>query len=198
MNIKSAIFILVLMTVTGLQAQSPYYLKASKLTVSGTSSLHDWVSDVTSLEWSGDILIKDGKIAEIKNVQAKMLVTSIKSTKGRIMDSKTYDAFDADKNPHITYKLAQAKIEDTGTEFTISTTGALTMAGATKSIDMTLKAKLLSNGDIQLRGSKKLNMRDYKMEPPTAMMGTIKVGEEVTIDFDLTITSTKMTANKKQ
>lgn len=45
---------------------------------------------------------------------------------------------------------------------------------------------------------KKLNMRDYKMEPPTAMMGTIKVGEEVTIDFDLTITSTKMTANKKQ
>lgn len=198
MNIKSAIFILVLMTVTGLQAQSPYYLKASKLTVSGTSSLHDWVSDVTSLEWSGDILIKDGKIDEIKNVQAKILVTSIKSTKGRIMDSKTYDAFDADKNPHITYKLAQAKIEDTGTEFTISTTGALTMAGATKSIDMTLKAKLLSNGDIQLRGSKKLNMRDYKMEPPTAMMGTIKVGEEVTIDFDLTITSTKMTANKKQ
>jgi hypothetical protein len=30
-------------------------------------------------------------------------------------------------------------------------------------------------------------MRDYKMTPPTAVMGTIKVGEEVTINFDLTL-----------
>lgn len=52
---------------------------------------------------------------------------------------------------------------------------------------MTVLAKLLPNGDIQLTGSKKLNMKDFGMEPPTAVLGTIKVGPEVTVNFNLTI-----------
>jgi hypothetical protein len=34
-------------------------------------------------------------------------------------------------------------------------------------------------------------MKDYKMDPPTAVMGTIKVGPEVTVNFDLTVTPSK-------
>lgn len=168
------------------QAQTPYSLKANKMTVDGTSSLHDWTSDVTKVEWTGNFLVADSKIKDIKNVQVKIPVTSIKSTKGKMMDGKTYDAFVYEKNPTIAYKLNTITI----TEGNLKATGTLTMAGTTKAIELTVKGKVLPNGDIQITGSQKLNMRDYKMDPPTAMMGTIKVGEEVTVNFDLTLTPT--------
>jgi hypothetical protein len=153
------------------------------------------VSEVTKVEWNGNFVVEGNKIVEVSGVKVRIPVTSIKSEKGRIMDSKTYEAFDSDKNPFVTYTLSAAKIAGTSTEFTINSTGTLSMAGASRTIEMPVKAKMLSNGDIQLKGSHKMNMRDYKMEPPTAIMGTIKVGEELTIDFDLTLSTNKTLSN---
>lgn len=187
--IMNRFFSILIVLVLGwsVQAQTPYSLKVNKMTVDGTSSLHDWTSEVTKVEWSGNFLITDNKIKEVKHVQVKIPVTSIKSTKGKMMDGKTYDAFVYEKNPTIAYKLNTVKVTDGN----LKANGTLTMAGTTKPIELTVKGKVLANGDIHITGSQKLNMRDYKMEPPTAMMGTIKVGEEVTVNFDLTLTPTK-------
>jgi len=174
-----------------LLAQTSYKVKTNKLNIAGTSSLHDWVSDATQLEWSGQFDVQDKKIVQVKDVRVKIAVKSIKSEKGGTMDNKTYEAFKSDKNPTITYAFQTAKISGSGSDFTLETSGTLQMAGVTKSIDMTVKAKMLANGDIQLTGSKKLNMKDFGMEPPTAVLGTIKVGPEVTVNFDLTVTPIK-------
>jgi hypothetical protein len=64
------------------------------------------------------------------------------------------------------------------------------MAGTTKPIDLVANYKVLSNGDLQITGSKKIKMTDFNMEPPTAMMGTIKVGDDVIIGFDIVLSST--------
>lgn len=188
---KIAIFLFLVLPAANVAGQTAYYLKSGKVTVSGTSSLHDWVSEATKVEWSGNFVVTDKKLKEVTGVKVRIPVTSIKSEKGRIMDNKTYEAFDSDKNPFITYTLSLAKVTGTAIDFTISSTGTLSMAGASRTIEMPVRAKMLSNGDIQLKGAYKMNQRDYKMEPPTAMMGTIKVGEEVTINFDLTLTPTK-------
>jgi polyisoprenoid-binding protein YceI len=161
------------------------------LNIAGTSSLHDWVSDATQLEWSGAFDVQDKKVVQVKDVRVTIPVKSIKSEKGGTMDDKTYEAFKSDKNPNITYAFQSAKISGSGPDFTLETIGALQMAGTTKNIDMTVKAKVLANGDIQLTGSKKINMTEFGMKPPTAVLGTIKVGPEVTINFDLTVTPTK-------
>jgi polyisoprenoid-binding protein YceI len=168
--------------------QTPYKLKSHKTSVSGTSSLHEWESEVKQLEWSGLLSIEDKKLVVVKDVVVKIVVTSIKSTKGSMMDNKTYEAFNYKKNPSINFKLVSIKISGTGNEYILDATGALTMAGASKNIGIAVKAKLLPNGDVQLTGNKKINMKDFGMEPPTAMLGTIKVGEEVTITFDLILT----------
>jgi polyisoprenoid-binding protein YceI len=174
--------------ISSAEAQTLNKLKSSKSSVSGSSSLHEWESEITKLEWSGLLSVEDNKLAVGKDVVVKIPVKSIKSTKGNMMDNKTYDAFNADKNPTITFKLISIKISGTGKDYILDATGTLIMAGASKNIGMTLKASLLPNGDIQLTGNKKLNMKDFGMEPPTAMLGTIKVGEEVTVAFDLIIT----------
>lgn len=190
-------FFLFLFLAASVNGQTAYFLKTDKVTVSGTSTLHDWVSEATKLEWEGKFVMEDKKIKEAEGVKVRIPVTSIKSGKGRIMDSKTYEAFDSDKNPFITYILNSANISGSATDFTINSTGTLSMAGASRMITMPVKAKVLSNGEIQLKGSYKMNMRDYKMVPPTAVMGTIKVGEELTIDFDLTLSTNRALSNAK-
>jgi polyisoprenoid-binding protein YceI len=178
------------------EAQVAYTSKQSKMSVQGSSSLHEWESEVTNVECKGSIIIDHSQLVEIKNVLVKIPVTSIKSTKGRIMDNKTYEAFNSDKNPTIIYKLTSVKISESG-EYNVVAAGTLTMAGVTKPIDLTAKARVLANGDVKISGSKKLNMKDFSMTPPTAMMGTIKVGEEVTVNFEILLTpENKLTSTK--
>jgi len=166
-------------------AQKPFALKHSKMTVQGTSTLHDWESEATKVAWKGSALTNGNAVASVKDIEITVLVQGIKSTKGKTMDTKTWEAFTYNKNPNITYKLGQASALSDGT---IRANGNLTMAGVTKPITLTVKSKVLPNGDVQLTGSHKMKMTDFKMEKPTAVMGTIKVEDEVTVNFDLTIT----------
>jgi polyisoprenoid-binding protein YceI len=68
----------------------------------------------------------------------------------------------------------------------IKCNGKLTVAGVTKDIDLVAKAKVNADKSINVKGSKKINMRDWDIDPPSFMMGAVKTGEEVTISFDLT------------
>ena len=54
---------------------------ASSMTVSGTSSLHDWTSDVTKLNGSAQIAVQGNQIESIDRLSLNIPVTSIKSGK---------------------------------------------------------------------------------------------------------------------
>jgi polyisoprenoid-binding protein YceI len=174
-----------------------FVLKTSKSNVQGTSSLHDWESAITKLEWKGAFVIEKGILKSVSSAEVTIPVAGIKSTKGRIMDNKTYDAFLYEKNPNITFQLVSTQLRPEGAGTAIDATGNLTMRGTTKSIKLTGIAKVLANGDVQLSVSKKLKMTEFKMEQPTAMMGTITVGDEVTINIDLTLTPSPNQQAKK-
>jgi hypothetical protein len=189
MNVKTLLVItvgLLFLQATNLQAQS-FRLKEYKMTVKGTSSLHDWESEVEKVECKGFYTLEEDQLADVKNVVVKIPVTSIKSTKGKMMDNKTYDAFNYEKHPYIIFTLNTKKISKENS--TIDLKGVLAMAGTSKPIDVELNYKILPNGELKITGSKNLRMTNFKMEPPTAMMGTIKVGDEVVITFDMTLTT---------
>jgi polyisoprenoid-binding protein YceI len=160
-------------------------LKVNSMTVQGSSTLHDWESQITKADWKGTFQVDNLALVDVKNVEVKIPVESIKSTKGKMMDSKTYEAFNYEKYPFIVYTLSTAKINQANG--TIEAKGTLTMAGVSKPIDLVAKYKVLATGDVQLTVSRKFKMSEFKMETPTAMMGTIKVGDEVTVGFDITI-----------
>ena len=163
--------------------QKAYSLKSHKMTVDGTSSLHDWTSDVTKVNWSGNMTVEGTSVKAISNVNVTITVTDIKSEKGGMMDDKTYEAFKSEQHPTITFKLSSATV----TGSSIKANGTLTMAGVSKPIVMTVATKVLADGSVHLSGSQVINMKDYKMTPPKAVMGTIKVGEKVTMLFELTV-----------
>ncbi|HPH47136.1 MAG TPA: YceI family protein [Chryseolinea sp.] len=174
---------LFLLTTTLAFSQKAYSLKSHKVSIDGTSSLHDWTSEATKVEWSGQLTVDGKSVKAIQSVVVTIPVEGIKSEKGGMMDDKTYEAFVIEKNPTITFKLTSATV----TGATIKANGTLTMAGVSKVIMMTVTAKVLADGSVHLSGSYPINMKDYKMVPPKAVMGTIKVGEKVTLLFELTV-----------
>jgi polyisoprenoid-binding protein YceI len=183
---KNTLLVVILLALTTSLAfsQKAYSLKSHKVTVDGTSSLHDWTSEVTKLEWAGQLTVEGTSVKAIQNVSVIIPVKSIKSEKGGMMDDKTYEAFIEEKNPTITFKLTNATVSGGN----VKANGSLTMAGVTKPIVMNVAAKVMSDGSVHLSGSQSINMKDFQMIPPKAVMGTIKVGEKITLLFELVVT----------
>ena len=68
--------------------------------------------------------------------------------------------------------------------YIIETTGNLKIAGETKQVPIKFTAKTSGN-NVTLSGKVNMNMTHYKIDPPKALMGTVRTGEEITIDFEV-------------
>jgi len=75
----------------------------------------------------------------------------------------------------------QPNAEDTAT--TIA--GNLTIGGTTQPIVLIVKATILPNGEVQIRGGQKIKMTSFKLSPPTAMFGALKTGDDVVVTYTL-------------
>lgn len=158
-----------------------------EVTIKGTSTLHDWHADVKETKANAVMTMEDGTLTAITSLKVTFVVKSI-DTGENMMDKNTYKALKADEYPNITYKLKEIKsITGNGTGYTLSTSGTLTIAGVSKTVYLTVKAKAGPNGSIVFTGSHQLDMTDYQVDPPTAVFGTIKTGKDVTIDFKLSM-----------
>lgn len=60
------------------------------------------------------------------------------------------------------------------------------MAGVANDVEVTGSLEMIENRII-INGSKNLLMSDYGMDPPTAMAGALKTGDEVTINFNINL-----------
>jgi polyisoprenoid-binding protein YceI len=189
-NFKIAIGILgclVFLTMSAIQAQTYKSVpKVSVIKINGTSSVHEWES--TTDQISADLVLASGG-KQIQSLVVKVPVKSIKSGKG-LMDSKTYDAFESDKNPLITFQMTDvSSFKLTGKDVEAIVNGNITMAGVTKKIAIKSTGKILADGSFQFKGAVPLKMSEFKMKSPTAMMGMLKTGDAVTINFDVTFKS---------
>lgn len=174
------------------QAQTDFSVKLNHASVQGSSTLHDWESQITELAGNGTFLIKNNVITTIKHLELKIPVVSIKSKEGKIMDNKTYDAFLYEQNPLITLSFTNTAVAtDPTKQVQILAPGFLTMAGTKKPVVLTVKGAVLANGDLQVFVSHKLKMTDFNMIPPKAVLGTIHVGDEITVNFDIILEKVK-------
>ena len=166
----------------------PQTLKSFKMTVAGTSSLHKWESSVGVATVKSDIVINEGGLEAINSLYLEVDANSIKSTKGSVMDKKTWEALKTTQYPKITYQLTKIEsINPAAGEYDIKALGNLSIAGVKVPISMNVKGKILSNGSLSFKGSKALKMTDFKIDPPTALMGTLKTGNDITVSFDIVL-----------
>jgi polyisoprenoid-binding protein YceI len=168
-------------------AQSNYKLNSgASVSVSGTSNVHDWTMTSTGVESQGGFKVNSrDELIGLTNLSFVVQSKSLKSGKSS-MDNRTYKSIKADEFPKISYQLKSAILTLKGDKYNIATTGNLTIAGVTQSISMLVTAVVNANKTITCKGSEKLKLTDYKIDPPSFMLGAMKVGNDLVIQFDLT------------
>lgn len=184
---------LTLLFVNQVVGQEKFEVVEQKTTISGTSNLHDWVSNVNKVTATGTIDIVNGEVKAISNFSVKIPVTNIVSENGSIMDNKTYAALKSKTYPNIYFELTAATPL---ANKRLKVTGKLTIAGVKRTVTMYVDYKVLSNGNIEFTGKQSLKMTDYNVEPPTAMLGALTTGDLVTINFNITVAEKKATSKK--
>ncbi|WPY98682.1 YceI family protein [Christiangramia sp. OXR-203] len=178
-------FTALLLISLGVNAQS-YQLnnRASTLFINGTSNIHDWTIEAENT--SGLLITEfdDGSLEDIEQLELNVIAESLVSGKSG-MDKNTYKALNTNKFKEINFKLKKVDhIEKlSNNTYNVKATGNLMIAGSKKDIQLQFSLKADSN-KLLLSGLHEINMTNFGIEAPTAMFGTIKTGDKVTIKFE--------------
>lgn len=166
--------------------QTTYTGTSADLVISGTSTLHDWDMKSAKINCTATFTFNNaGQIEELTNLSFSTPVNSLKSEHSG-MDKNAYKALKSDKNPLITYTLTSVTVTPaTAGASTVKCSGKLTVAGATRTEEIVALCKLNADNTITVSGSRNISMKDFDMEPPTFMMGTIKTGNDIVLKFNL-------------
>jgi polyisoprenoid-binding protein YceI len=181
------LFFSLLLLAATVNAQSKFSTKSFQLTINGTSNVHDWTSKATNVVVTGDFGLNNTTLEKINAASVKVKTNSLKSTKDSdLMDGRTHSTLKADKYPEITYVFTKVlSVQQSGSETIMNITGNLTLGGVTKPTDLTLRIKTLPGGDVEVKGTRKILMSNHGIKPPSFMLGAMKVGDEVTLTYDV-------------
>lgn len=182
-NFLPVLLLLALPAMVAAQEFKPITQKG-EVTVTGTSTLHDW--EIVAEQTSGILIVDtEEETPKIDKLEFQVLAESLKSGKGG-MDNNTYNALNTEKYPNISFKMLEVTdiqpIISTSNRFKVKASANLTIAGTTRKTDISFT---LSLGDeLKIEGVKPLKMTTYKIEPPKALLGTIKTGDAVEVHFN--------------
>ena len=177
--------LLSLFLITNLTAQT-YTLSSvpgEVLSVSGTSSLHDWSVDATEMnDLLQELSISDGKLT-INAFQISIPVASLDGGKGG-MKSKLQKALKESEYPNIIFQLQEQTVLDIADDKTDTIDGLLTITDKSNTIDLDLNVSI-SNDVITLSGNEAMKMTDFDIDPPKALFGQIKTRDDIVVNFEL-------------
>jgi polyisoprenoid-binding protein YceI len=180
-----------LLVCSQLYSQSVYKITDSKdidMKLSGTSTLHNWAMNAQTFTGEAQFGFKSGsgdELTSLKSLSFNLNVTDLKSgEKG--LDKNAYKALKTDQYKDILYKLGSATVMPAKDgKYLIKTKGKLSIAGVTKDVAMDVYAVINKDGSITCKGSDKLLMTDYQVKPPKFMLGAMKTGDAITLDYTL-------------
>ncbi|WP_303923911.1 YceI family protein [Draconibacterium sediminis] len=156
----------------------------SKLMVTGTSSIHDWEMEVEDYDCLVSASADENQQISIESIKFSCLAESITSD-NKIMDNKAHKALDSDDHPKISFS-ADATVSATTNSLT-KTKGKLQIAGKEKEVELEFTVAEAKDDQFKVSGKIPVKMSDFGIDPPTAMMGTLKTGDEVFIHFDIVL-----------
>ena len=162
----------------------------SKLWIEGTSTVRDFTCATTAFETRVQSSVPGAVSAVLSGTKA---VESAELTvpaatldcKNGKMNEHMLKALKAKDNPTISFRISSYDIAKAAAGVNGTAVGELTIGGVKKSITVTAHATPEASGALRLTGAYQLRMTDYGLTPPSLMMGTMKVGDNVKVGFDL-------------
>ena len=163
----------------------------SKMKIDGTSTLHDWTVECGVI---GGFMELDATFpagsatpsAVTPRVEVSIPVRQLKSGK-KSMDSVMHDAMKQEKFPKIEYKMIGLKPK-AGTAGQFDATGALTIAGVTKTNTRAVTIARADGNKLKVTGGTAFKMTEFGIKPPSpdvpGLSALIKTGDDVKLSFE--------------
>jgi polyisoprenoid-binding protein YceI len=177
-------------------AQSPLSLSTARVTIAGTSNVHDYTASTTEVQLTRvqfaagaagvafwDEVQKPGGLAAFDVSVAAASLTSSKEG----LDKNMHKALKVKDHPAITFSLKRME----GAPGALKAFGILRIAGVES--EVTIPLTTIRKGDtLAVAGELDVLMTDFGIAPPKAMLGMVKAGPNIKITFEvlLAITTT--------
>lgn len=161
----------------------------TKLTIEGTSTVRSWSCEATGFAMTPrptrgfeEAVLNREKA--LQTVTVTFPVAAIECGNGT-MNDHLRKALQGEQHPEITYTMATYELRDAEAGVAVDAVGQLTIAGQDRPITMAVSVAADEEGQLRVMGEQQIDMTDFGVKPPRLMLGTLKVGEMVTVTFDM-------------
>lgn len=169
--------------------------KESNFSLEGSSNLHDWSCNVP--EFDGSVSMDPEAMAKwpdenplfVRGATISIPVKAIACGKDG-MNQKLQEAMKAEEHPQIRYQFQKMKLIQNPSSLEkvpFIATGELTIAGKTRSVQVPVVGRRLQEDRFSFSGSHRIDMTEYDVEPPKAMLGSLKTDEEVKVSYTVVV-----------
>jgi polyisoprenoid-binding protein YceI len=147
--------------------------------VSGTSTVRGWTCTA-----KGVIAVTPGKGAAVPGfatgVETATVTVPVKAftCPNEEMKEHLLEAMKADTFPEIVYRLEKYEVAPAQ----IRAIGSMTITGVTQPVSFPLVLKPSPQG-VQIEGNTRLEFKTFNLDPPVVMLGLLKVGPQIRIEF---------------
>lgn len=117
----------------------------------------------------------------------------------RHMEDNMYTALKAPKPPAISYIIADFELTPSlsGDGLSVEATGKMSVAGAERSVSMTVKTERLADGARRARGTVPIRMTDFGIVPPRPWFGMLRTADKVLIQFEIFVSPEALASAKR-
>lgn len=150
--------------------------------VLGSSNVRSWSCTSTQLAGTMEAELDGQRLTSVDGVRVSIPVQALNCGNGQLT-SKVRELLANGNNNLIRFTLTNAELAQNQ----VRTTGTLNIAGVSRSTRINATAAAADNGRIRLTGEVALKMSDFGIDPPTAMLGTLRSDDDVTVRFNVTV-----------
>jgi YceI-like domain len=175
-------------------AQSPLAIDTARVTIAGTSNVHDYTATTSDARITRVELGESApgpafweevqKPGGLKAFDITIAAATLRSPKEGL-DKNMYKALKVKDHPEITFRLSKMG----GAPGALLASGTLQIAGVEREVTLPLKTSV-SGGKLSVSGALDVMMTDYGISPPKALMGMVKADPKITVTFDVVLAIT--------
>lgn len=158
----------------------------SKLWVEGTSTVRSYRCEAGTLESKIVLTASDNAttpLAElVSGAEVYVPVAALDCANGK-MNEHMQKALKMQEHPHIGFKLDAYEIN--GAEAMLH--GTLSLAGQSNPVQIAATVAEEADGIVRVQAAHAIRMTQWGIKPPSLMLGTMKVHDEVKVHFDVTL-----------
>lgn len=162
-----------------------------EMKIDGDSNVRSWDADVKQVDATlvltgiETLSIESMTPDAFKEMKITMPVERIDSG-SRSLTRNIHNYLKEDDHPNITFTLKSVdEIEVNNDTALITATGVINAAGKDHEVSMNVTARMNNNGTINFSGEQELLMTSFDIDPPTAVMGTVRARDEFKIIYSV-------------